>query len=139
MGIRENILANIKTELAELSNVIVVRRPLPPAISEVETLQGSSTYLLVVCDGGETSVAAEKGHREYLNRMEVQINGYIEDKDNPSTTLNTLLHNVKAKMEEDPTRSGNAYETSRLRVEVIPNLEHPHTGFRIFYQIRYEE
>lgn len=139
MGIRENILSNIAWALYEIENVKVERRPLEPSISEIEKIQGTSTYLVVVCDGGEESVAAEKGHREYLNRMEVQINGYIEDKDNPSITLNALLHDVKAKMEEDPGRDGNAYETCRLRTEMIPNLEYPHAGFRIFYQIRYEE
>lgn len=139
MGLKENILENIATALDEIANVTVIRRPQEPQISEIEKIQAAGTYLAVVCDGREESVAEEKGHREYLNRMEIQINGYIEDKDNPSTTLNTLLHNIKAKMEEDYSRDGNAYETCRLRMEIIPNLEHPHAGFRLFYLIRYEE
>lgn len=139
MGIRENILANIKTVIDEIANVKVVREVREPDMKWIKALRGTDTYLAVVIDGFETSVAAEKGHRKYLNSMEVQINGYAEDKDNPSGTLNTLLHNVKAKMEEDPLRNDNAYETSRLRMEVIPNLEHLYAGFKLFYVIKYEE
>ena len=139
MGIRENILVAVKAKLGEIADAAVVREVKEPDVKWVKAMQGDSTHLLVVIDGAEPAVVAEKGTRKYLNHMEIQINGYSKDKDTPSETMNALLHEVKAKMEEDPVWGDNAYQTTRLRMEIIPNLERLHPGFRLHYEIKYKE
>jgi len=139
MGKRENILANFKTVLSEISGTVVYRRIYDPSISEIEALWGASEYMIVILDGDEESEDGEKGPKKYINELVVEINGYILNQDTPSSSLNTLLDAVKTKVEEDRSRDGNAMSTYRLRVDLLPGLEPPYAGFKAQYSVKFYE
>jgi hypothetical protein len=139
MSKRENILANFKTVLSEISGAAVYRRIYDPNISEIQALWGSSEYLLVIVDGEEESRDGQKGPEKYINELVVDINGYILDLATPSTSLNTLLDTIKIKVEEDRSRDGNAMSTYRLRVDLLPGLEPPYAGFKAQYSVKFYE
>ncbi|TKJ30072.1 hypothetical protein CEE39_08525 [bacterium (candidate division B38) B3_B38] len=134
MGKRELILTELKTTLNSIPGVTAKRGVREPELEDIEV---SSLPLLVVTDGGE-ELLSQKG-AGYRSRLRVAIFGYIADQNNPSTTLNTLLADVRAALDEDITRGGNAVNSEFRSVVINPKLKRPYAGFALTLVIIYFE
>jgi len=91
----------------------------------------------VVTDGREEFLSQKGGG--YRSRLRVVIYSYIDDQDNPSTTLNTLLADARAALDEDITRGGNAVNSEFRSVVINPRLKRPYAGFVLTLLITYFE
>jgi len=131
---RELILSELKTTLSTIPGVTVNRGVREPQLEEIEV---SSLPLLMVTDRGEELISQKGGG--YRSRLEVVIYGYIGDQYNPSTTLNTLLADARAALDEDVTRGGNAVNSEFRSVLFNPKLKQPYAGFVLTLLITYFE
>lgn len=131
---RELILQDIKSTLDSISGVTVKRAVKEP---ELEMIELSSFPLLIVADGVEELVSLKGGG--YRSSFSVMIFGYTADKDNPSSSLNTLLSDAKSALDQDITRGGYAANSEFERVLVNTKLKHPYSGFIVFFKVIYLE
>lgn len=134
MSKRELILTELNTTLSSIPGVTAERAVREP---ELEGIEVSSLPLLVVTDGGEELLSLKGGG--YRSQLRVAIFGYIADHNNPSTTLNTLLADVRAALNEDITRGGNAVDSAFRSVVINQNLKRPYAGFVLILLITYFE
>ncbi len=131
---RELILSELQTTLSSIPEVTVKRGVGEPELEEIEV---SSLPQLVVTDGGEELLSQKGGG--YRSRLRVVIYGYIDDQNNPSTTLNTLLADARAALDEDITRGGNAVNSEFRSLVINPRLKRPYAGFVLTLLITYFE
>ena len=139
---RNLILTQLATTLATISNTVVKRQVLLPDFQKqyiTTDFPTSTNRTIIIVEGEEEITDYEKGTTKRVREFTIPIYGLVKST-TPSTSIDTLMEEIKTKIDADKTIGGNAlYSEHEILTNPDSAINEPYASEILNLRCRYYE
>jgi len=140
---RESIILAVVAKINELDSIVAVKRKMPEGIDELKTIASIQFPFVSVMaklpspeEHRNTRHRANPHRDKFISQLEIMINCYFMDNQNPDITMGNLADDLFAKLYEDQTLGRLA-----VGLEVVPQQDigvwDPYGAFSLICRVTY--